>query len=188
MTPRRNSSSSAGSTPDATSSIGTMSGGSPAILRLPSTTSVSFVKALMLSFDCALATLRSNTLRCLRPTVCAANAAISSTSMRAYQSSRLHIPAKFLIPSRYARVTIRLIDCRCLASKPRSRPATAKLATSRFTSHSNGPGSVSSKSLMLNISRRSGPANAPKFDRCASPQSCTSSPVRGAPARSAAIG
>ena len=99
--------------------------------------------------------------------------------MRAYQRSRLRIPAKSRSPSRYARVTIRLIDCRCLASKPRSRPATAKLATSRFTSHSNGPGSVSSKSLMLNISRRSGPANAPKFDRCASPQSCTSSPLRG---------
>ena len=81
-----------------------------------------------------------------------------------------------------------LIDFRSFASKPRSRPATAKLATNRFTSHSNGPGSVSSKSLTLNTSRRSGAAKAPKLDRCASPQSCTSSPVRGAPARSAAIG
>ena len=98
------------------------------------------------------------------------------------------MPAKLAIASRYERVTARLIDCRCFASKPRSRPATAKLATSRFTSHSNGPGSVSSKSLMLNTSRRSGAAKPPKLDRCASPQSCTSSPVRGAPARSAAIG
>jgi hypothetical protein len=60
---------------------------------------------------------------------------------------------------RLDRVTARLIDCRCFASKPRSRPATAKLATRRLTSHSNGPGSVSSKSLMLNTSRRSGAAN-----------------------------
>ena len=37
--------------------------------------------------------------------------------------------------------------------------------------HSKGPGSVSSKSLTSNTSRRSGEVNAPKFDRCASPQS-----------------
>ena len=66
------------------------------------------------------------------------------------------------------------------ASKPRSRPATAKLATRRLTSHSNGPGSVSSKSLMSKTSRRSGAAKAPKLERCASPQSWTCSPVRGA--------
>src|SRR3954447_4684525 len=79
------------------------------------------------------------------------------------------------------------MDSRTFASKPRSRPATSKLATSRLTSHSNGPGCVSSKSLMLKTIRRSGAANAPKFDRCASPHSCTCRSVRGAPARSAAI-
>ena len=42
--------------------------------------------------------------------------------------------------SRYDRPTSRLIAARCFSSKPRSRPATAKLATSRLTSHSNGPG------------------------------------------------
>ena len=52
--------------------------------------------------------------------------------------------------------TARLTAFRCLSLKPRSRPATAKLATRRFTSHSKGPGSVSSKSLMLKTSRRSG--------------------------------
>ena len=51
-----------------------------------------------------------------------------------------------------------LIDLRCLVSKPRSRPATAKLATNLLTSHSNGPGSVSSKSLTLKTSCRSGAA------------------------------
>ena len=76
---------------------------------------------------------------------------------------------------------------RCSSSNPRSRPATATLAASRLTSHSNGPGSDSSKSLTLNTSRRSGAANAPKFERCASPHSWTSSPVRGESARSAAM-
>ena len=66
--------------------------------------------------------------------------------------------------------------------------ATARLAASRLTSHSNGPGRVSSKSLTSKTSRRSGEANAPKFDRCASPHSCTRSPDAGIPARSAAIG
>ena len=45
-----------------------------------------------------------------------------------------------------------------------------KLAASRLTSYSKGPGSVSSKSLTSNSSRRSGEAKAPKFDRWASPQ------------------
>ena len=53
------------------------------------------------------------------------------------------------------------------------------LTASRLTSHSHGPGSVSSKSLTSNTSRRSGEANTPKFDRCASPQHCTFSPDRG---------
>ena len=41
-----------------------MSGGSLAILGSPSTISVSFANALRLSFDCVLARLRSNRLRC----------------------------------------------------------------------------------------------------------------------------
>ena len=61
------------------------------------------------------------------------------------------------------------------------------LAASRFTSHSHGPGSVSSKSLMSNTIRRSGDANTPKFDRCASPQHCTRSPEVGVVERSCVI-
>jgi len=60
---------------------------------------------------------------------------------------------------------------RSFAEKPISRPATAKLAASRFTSHSQGPGAVSSKSLMSKTSSRSGEPNTPKFERCASPHS-----------------
>jgi hypothetical protein len=49
--------------------------------------------------------------------------------------------------------------------KPLLRDTTVKLAAIRFTSYSNGPGSVSSKSFRSNSSLRSGEANAPKFDR-----------------------
>ena len=45
---------------------------------------------------------------------------------------------------------------RATAASPSDRPATMKLAASRFASHSNGPGRVSSKSLRSNTSERSG--------------------------------
>ena len=77
---------------------------------------------------------------------------------------------------------------RALAENPLSRPATAKLAASRLTSHSNGPGKVSSKSLTSKTRFRSGEPNAPKLDKCASPHNCTLSPDTGVVARSAAIG
>ena len=70
---------------------------------------------------------------------------------------------------------------------PLLREAMTKLAASRATSHSNGPGSVSSKSLMSNSSWRSGEANTPKLDRWASPQSWTFSPEVATLARSHAM-
>ena len=51
------------------------------------------------------------------------------------------------------------------ALKPLARPAMTMLAASRLTSHSQGPGSVSSKSLASNTRRRSGDANRPKFEQ-----------------------
>ncbi|MNF99138.1 hypothetical protein D3C84_820250 [compost metagenome] len=68
-----------------------------------------------------------------------------------------------------------------------SRAATTKLIARRFTSHSQGAGSVSSKSLMSKIRLRSGVANKPKFNRWQSPQACTSIPEVGVVARSYAI-
>ena len=62
-----------------------------------------------------------------------------------------------------------------------------KLAAIRLTSYSNGPGSVSSKSLTSNSSRRSGEANAPKFDRWASPHSWACNPATGVSFRSVAM-
>ena len=71
--------------------------------------------------------------------------------------------------------------------KPLFRAATTRLAARRFTSYSNGPGSVSSKSLMSKTSRRSGEPYTPKFERWASPHSWTFSPARGVAARSSAM-
>ena len=62
-----------------------------------------------------------------------------------------------------------------------------KLAASRFTSYSKGPGSVSSKSLMSKTSDRSGEAKTPKLDRCASPHSYTARPAVGVRHRSSAM-
>ena len=53
------------------------------------------------------------------------------------------------------------------------------LAASRLTSHSQGPGSVSSKSLASKTSARSGEAKSPKLLRWASPLAWTTMPVRG---------
>ena len=53
------------------------------------------------------------------------------------------------------------------------------LAASRLTSHSQGPGSVSSKSLASKTSVRSGEANSPKLLRWASPLAWTRMSVRG---------
>ena len=81
-----------------------------------------------------------------------------------------------------------MIFLRSLSLKPFSRAATSRLAASRFTSHSQGAGRVSSKSLTSNTSLRSGEPKMPKLDRCASPQACTMIPVAGVVARSLAMG
>ena len=112
-------------------------------------------------------------------------ASSSSTSSRAYQTSSFRIPAQSCMASRYDAATARLVAARCASSKPRSRPATAKLAASLLMSHSNGPGRVSSKSLRLKTRRRSGAAKIPKFDRCASPHSWT---VRSGAGRAGEVG
>ena len=49
--------------------------------------------------------------------------------------------------------------------KPLLRAAMVKLAAMRATSYSNGPGSVSSKSLRSKSRVRSGEAKTPKFER-----------------------
>ena len=62
-------------------------------------------------------------------------------------------------PSRYSRTQSLTIRARRSAGSPTSRPAISALAAIRLTSHSHGPGSVSSKSFGPKISLRSGAAN-----------------------------
>ena len=99
--------------------------------------------------------------------------------MWVYQRSMVRIWANWAIASRYARTEDSVASLRSAGVSPLFRAAMVKLAAIRLTSHSNGPGRVSSKSLRSNTSLRSGEANAPKFDRCASPQSWASSPATG---------
>ena len=101
--------------------------------------------------------------------------------------SIVRISAKSAIASRYA-ATDASVDARVSAfENPLLRAAIVKLAAIRFTSYSNGPGRVSSKSFRSNSSFRSGEANTPKFDRCASPHNWTPSPAVGVSLRSAAM-
>jgi hypothetical protein len=75
-----------------------------------------------------------------------------------YQSCRCPIAPKWSMPARYAR-TARRATCRCVdLSKSWNLAATTKLVASRSRSHSQGPGSVSSKSFWSNTSWRSGEA------------------------------
>ena len=104
-----------------------------------------------------------------------------------YQTSRFFMPAARFMISRYWRTPARTIFERVASSQPLSRPAISRLAAKRFTSHSHGPGRVSSKSFMSKINRRSADPNTPKFDRWASPQIWTWSPELGVPARSDAM-
>ena len=101
--------------------------------------------------------------------------------------SRVRICAKSAIALRYAATDLVVTSRASALPKPLLRAAMVKLAAIRFTSYSNGPGSVSSKSLRSNSSRRSGEANTPKLDRWASPHSWTLNPAVGVPFRSAAM-
>ena len=65
----------------------------------------------------------------------------------AYQTSSIDRSANSRIVSRYDRAARRTIRARSLLVRPLSRPAISRLAASRLTSHSHGPGAVSSKSF-----------------------------------------
>ena len=70
---------------------------------------------------------------------------------------------------------------------PFARAAIRTLTASRLTSHSHGPGSVSSKSFESKTRVRSGEANSPKFERCPSPLAWTTMSLRGVVERSKAM-
>ncbi len=110
-----------------------------------------------------------------------------STSRLAYQTARLPSWANSRIACRYERTVRSRMFRRARVPKPFSRPAISTLATSRLTSHSQGPGSVSSKSFRLKTMRRSGVAKTPKFARCASPHTWARKPLVGVSAKSLAM-
>ena len=167
---------------DADSSTGTISGGSLMIRGSPSTRWVSLANALqavvgarlghvMLHLLCAPLVVEFSTTLVEQPL---------DVRCRAYQTSRFGISREARASPRGSCATVGgTILVTLLSEKPLPRPATARLAANRFTSHSHGPGSVSSKSLTSKISRRPGEANAPKLDRWASPHACTTSPGPG---------
>ena len=138
------------------SSIGTISGGSLAMRRSPSTSSPSRVSTRVLSRVRAFAMSFSTSLASRLPswsrrTSSWIHSSICPISMCACQESRVRISAAARITARYSRTVVRTTSRRSDVEKPSSRPATSKLAARRTTSHSQGPGSVSSKSLMSNI-------------------------------------
>ena len=135
----------------------------------------------------ALAMIRSVPLRTPGCIVDLSWARAASTEICAYQTSSVFIPAKARIAVRYSASAASTTARRSALANPLARPATSRLAASRLTSHSHGPGAVSSKSFRSKTSWRSGDAKTPKLDRCASPHSCTRSPDDGVPARSDAM-
>lgn len=92
-----------------------------------------------------------------------------------------------IIDSRYDRTVVSTMSAHSRSVKPFARPAMTKLAARRLTSHSQGPGDVSSKSLMSNSRFRSGEASSRKFSRWASPHSWARIPESPVVARSAAM-
>ena len=139
----RRSKSSRSSSGGSRSSIGTISGGSATIRRWPSTTWVSLANACMLSRVRALATFACGLrLLLLRWHWLAAR---SSSSLDVdVRVPDVQVAHRRGLAHRASgtRPTAGSDDRAPVASaaKPRSRPAISKLAASRLTSHSHGPG------------------------------------------------
>ena len=166
--------------PAARSSIGTISGGSATIRGSPSTHARQLGERRHAVLACApWRACFSVRLTCfgLELRARTRSSALLDVEVRVPDVEVRSSPAKLAHRRRGTRATVSSTICSwSLTAKPLSRAAISMLAASRLTSHSHGPGSVSSKSLTSNTSRRSGEANTPKFDRCASPQHCTRQP------------
>ena len=145
----------------------------------PSTSCVSFAKRLQAVLALApspRADLRGRGQPRLRWPSCCVESSLDVEARVPDVEARAS-PAKRRIASRYARTTVRhgfapLVPREAALRGRRSR--SSRRAASRPTR--TGPGSVSSKSFRSKTRARSGDANPPKFDRWASPQSCTDKP------------
>ena len=112
---------------------------------------------------------------------------IDSTSRRECHTSNAERCAIFAISLRYSAEQPSTAVLPSPSESAAVLAATTKLAASRMTSHSHGPGWVSSKSFRSKTWLRSGVAKVPKLRRCASPQICSTMPVDGVRLRSAAM-
>jgi hypothetical protein len=136
----------------------TTTGGSSTITRWPSRTVVSLDKA------CRLVRWRALVAVCStreRAGLSGAAAIIDWTSRRECHTSNADGCAIFAISARYSAEQ----PCTAVLPSPSESPAvlaaTTKLAASRLTSHSHGPGWVSSKSFRSKTGLRSGVAKVP---------------------------
>ena len=119
----------------------------------PSTTVVSFENAAMLSL------VRAFAMRLLRP-LDRLGANCDGESREHALDLQVRVPHREVVHRRECRHRVAVLRDRVehdplscsLARKPLSRAAISMLTASRLTSHSHGPGSVSSKSLMSNTS------------------------------------
>ena len=138
------------------SSSGTSSGGSLTIRSSPSTVWVSLSSARRLSLLRALATPFSTRFDRLGVLGSAAPAAPSRRRAARTRPRGCASRRSSASPRGRRAPRSRTAARRSLRLKPFSRPAISKLAASRLTSHSHGPGSVSSKSLRSKTRRAVG--------------------------------
>ena len=140
------------------SSSRTISGGSETMRRSPSTSRESFEKACTLSRRNAFATALSRRLRIFPPT-CERSCGMQLLDLEAGVPDLQVAHAGELRHPGAVRGDRLEDDALLLGDREAAAPrAISMLTARRLTSHSHGPGSVSSKSLMSKTSRRSGEA------------------------------
>ena len=140
---------------------------------------MSLVNAFMLSFERALARVASRLGASLVPTWARTRATRESPSRRAYHTPNSVSAANSRIASRYWRAVASTAFRRSAGFSWPSRPATSMLAARRFTSHSHGPGRVSSKSFTSNSKERSGRGEAAEVEQVSVPAALHPEPRGG---------
>src|SRR5271157_4087714 len=102
-----------------------------------------------------------------------------SASTAKYHRSSTFISANSAMCSRYDLTQPRTASLATDSLRPLSRQAITILAARRLRSHSQGAGSVSSRSLRAKMICLSGVARPRKFTRWESPPHCTRTPIDG---------
>lgn len=172
MSRRSSCSSTWRSTSGSRSCSGTINGGSAVMRRLPSTTVVSLLNACTVSRVRAVVSAWNILSRALLPSDSGMSPRSCSVSAWVYQTSRLPVPAKPRIASRYARTVPRTTLRRCLAEKSLARPHDHETGREPFDVPLPGAGQRLVEVVDVEDQMPFGEASSRKFSRCASPQSC----------------